>query len=311
MNKSQITQLVKQLANEQGFDFCGITPAKELTEEARILSKWLDKGFHGDMKYLENHFDLRIDPRKLVPGAKSVIVFAKNYFPNTKQTDNKPKIAKYAWGEDYHDVIKEKLHHILSTIRNTIGVIEGRGFVDSAPVLEKSWATLAGLGWIGNNSNLIQPKKGSFYFLATLIIDISLDYDSPFTKDLCGTCTKCIDACPTNAIQNNKTIIANQCISYFTIESKADTIAPKNDYKDWLFGCDICQDVCPWNRFSSSHHEERFKPLQSLLNMDQEDWMQISEDQFKKEFKKSPLSRAKLKGIQRNVQYLNKNIKEE
>jgi epoxyqueuosine reductase len=311
VNTSQITQLIKQLSVEQGFDFCGITPAKELTEDAKILSNWLDKGYHGDMKYLENHFDLRIDPRKLVPGAKSVIVFSKNYFPESQPNDPTLKIAKYAWGEDYHNVIKDKLHSILASIRSHVGDIEGRGFVDSAPVLEKSWAQLAGLGWIGNNSNLIQPKKGSFYFLATLIIDLALEYDSPFTKDLCGTCSKCIDACPTNAIQNNKTIIAHQCISYFTIESKADNIQPEKNYKDWAFGCDICQDVCPWNRFSAAHQEERFKPLHGLLEMKKENWMSLSEDAFKKEFKKSPISRAKLKGIQRNITYLDKKIKGE
>lgn len=304
MNKSQITQLIKKLAYEHQFDFCGIAPAKELTEDARILSNWLDKGYHGEMKYLENYFDLRIDPRKLVPGAKSVIVFAKNYFPKENQAKTLPKIAKYAWGEDYHLVIKEQLHQILSILKTKIGSIEGRGFVDSAPVLEKSWAVQTGLGWIGNNGNLIQPKKGSFYFLATLIVDIALDYDTPFTKDLCGTCKKCIEACPTKAISNDKTIIAHQCISYFTIESKADQIKPNHDFKEWAFGCDICQDVCPWNRFSKEHQESHFKPLDGLLEKNATDWLNMTEETFKRELKKSPISRAKLKGIKRNIQYL-------
>jgi epoxyqueuosine reductase len=291
-----------------GFDFCGIAPAKELTEDAKRLEKWLAKGFHGDMDYMQKNFDLRIDPRKLVPGAKSVITFLKNYYPedNFINVANKQdaNIAKYAWGEDYHEVIRNQLHELLDLCRKKIGSIEGRGFVDSAPVLERSWAQLVGAGWIGKNGNLIRPKAGSFFFIATLIVDLSLHYDQPITKDLCGTCTKCIDACPTQAILPNKTIEANHCISYFTIELKKSEITTDRNYKDWAFGCDICQDVCPWNRFSKPHEEIKFKPLNGLLQMDKTQWLEIEETTFKARFKNSPLLRAKLKGIKRNIEYL-------
>ena len=308
LNEFSNTAFIKSEAIKMGFDFCGIAEAKELPEDAKKLEAWLEKGFHGDMSYMEKNFDLRIDPRKLVPGAKSVITFLKNYYPDEtflKQAKNKDaKIAKYAWGEDYHDVIKNQILDLLDIYRKKIGPIEGRGFVDSAPVLERTWAKLAGAGWIGKNGNLIQPKAGSYFFIATLIVDLPLLYDEPIGKDYCGTCTSCIDACPTQAILPDKTIEANHCISYFTIELKATTIQTDRHYKDWAFGCDICQDVCPWNRFSKSHQESAFKPLYGLLEMNKENWLQIEETTFKQRFSKSPLLRSKLKGIQRNIQYL-------
>jgi len=298
------TAFIKQLAESMGFDYCGIAKAQELTEDAKRLEQWIQKGYHGDMEYMARNFDLRIDPRKLVPGAKSVICFIKNYYPDQAQADGLPKIAKYAWGNDYHEVIRNQLHEFLDQLRKQIGPIEGRGFVDSAPVLERSWAQLAGAGWIGKNGNLIKPQTGSFFFIATLIVDIELAYDQPMAKDYCGTCTKCIDACPTQAILPNKTIEANHCISYLTIELKKEIIETDRNYKDWAFGCDICQDVCPWNSFSKAHKEPAFKPLDGLLQMTKEDWMQIEENSFKARFKTSPLLRSKLKGIKRNITYL-------
>ncbi len=298
------TQLIKQLAMAMGFDYCGIAQAKELTEDAIRLEQWLHKGYHGEMEYMAKNFDLRIDPRKLVPGAKSVICFIKNYYPSEEQEKGIPQIAKYAWGNDYHEVIRNQLHEFLDQLRKQIGPIEGRGFVDSAPVLERSWAQLAGAGWIGKNGNLIKPQTGSFFFIATLIVDIELNYDQPISKDYCGTCTKCIDACPTQAILPNKTIEANHCISYLTIELKKETIHTNRNYKEWAFGCDICQDVCPWNRFSHPHKEPAFKPLNGLLQMRKEDWLEMEETTFKARFKHSPLLRSKLKGIKRNITYL-------
>ncbi|MFN5254070.1 MAG: tRNA epoxyqueuosine(34) reductase QueG [Chitinophagaceae bacterium] len=298
------TQLIKQLAMAMGFDYCGIAQAKELTEDAIRLEQWLHKGYHGEMEYMAKNFDLRIDPRKLVPGAKSVICFIKNYYPSEEQEKGIPQIAKYAWGNDYHEVIRNQLHEFLDQLRKQIGPIEGRGFVDSAPVLERSWAQLAGAGWIGKNGNLIKPQTGSFFFIATLIVDIELMYDQPISKDFCGTCTKCIDACPTQAILPNKTIEANHCISYLTIELKKETIHTNRNYKEWVFGCDICQDVCPWNRFSHPHKEPAFKPLDGLLQMRKEDWLEMEETTFKARFKHSPLLRSKLKGIKRNITYL-------
>jgi len=308
LNEISNTEFIKSEAIKMGFDYCGIAAAKELPEDAKILEAWLQKGFHGDMTYMENNFDLRIDPRKLVPGAKSVITFLKNYYPDQNSiqlsNDQDAKIAKYAWGEDYHEVIRTQLFNLLDTYRKKIGPIEGRGFVDSAPVLERTWAKLSGAGFIGKNGNLIQPKAGSFFFIATLIVDLPLVYDQPIAKDYCGTCTKCIDACPTQAILPNKTIEANHCISYFTIELKASSINTDRNYNEWAFGCDICQDVCPWNRFSKAHTEEAFKPLTGLLAMNKEAWLQMEETTFKERFSKSPLLRSKLKGIKRNIEYL-------
>jgi epoxyqueuosine reductase len=257
---------------------------------------------------MENHFDLRVDPCKLVPGAKSVITLLKNYFPSETQKENTPNISKYAYGRDYHEVIREKMNEFLHTIHEEIGEVHGRGFVDSAPVLERSWAQRSGLGWIGKNGNLLTKQSGSFFFIATLITDLALEYDDPFAKDLCGTCTKCIDACPTDAILPDKVINGSQCISYFTIELK-DMLIPaemQGKFNDWAFGCDICQDVCPWNRFSKPHHEPEFNPIPAVLNLSTSEWEAMSEESFKKIFRNSPISRTKWKGMQRNLKFLGK-----
>ncbi|MEN9597776.1 MAG: tRNA epoxyqueuosine(34) reductase QueG [Bacteroidota bacterium] len=300
------TQFIKQLAQQMGFDYCGIAKAVQLTDDAKRLEKWLLQGKHGSMQYMENHFDLRIDPQKLVPGARSVITLLKNYSPSMQQSPNAPKIAKYAWGQDYHEVIRASLKDFLVTLKNEIGEINGRGFVDSAPVLERTWAAKAGLGWVGKNGNLITKTQGSFFFIATLIVDIALTYDDPFTKDYCGTCTKCIEACPTEAIEPNKTINGSKCISYFTIELK-DALIPeeaKGKFENWMFGCDICQDICPWNRFSKPHQEQAFQPIDAILNFNRREWEEITEDVFKSIFKHSPLKRSKFAGIKRNLKFV-------
>jgi epoxyqueuosine reductase len=300
----QHTQLVKQLALQNRFDYCGIAKAQPLNEDARRLEKWLQQGMHGSMKYMENYFDLRVDPTKLVPGAKSVITLLKNYYP--AQSNSEIRISKYAYGKDYHEVIKASLRKMIHELQEKIGQFQGRGFVDSAPVLERSWAQRSGLGWIGRNGNLITKQTGSFFFIATLIVDVDLNYDDPFAKDFCGSCKKCVEACPTEAILPDKTINASKCISYFTIELK-DEIIPeemKGKFNDWMFGCDICQDVCPWNRFSRPNNEEAFQPLPEILNFTSKEWEALSEEAFKKIFKHSPLSRAKYKGLQRNIKFL-------
>lgn len=303
---AQRTSFIKATAQELGFDYCGIARARPLDDDARRLESWLNKEMHGKMNYMENHFDLRVDPRKLVPGAQSVITLLVNYFPKTLPKKNDLKISKYAYGKDYHQVIKKKLNHFLSELKKQFGNFNGRGFVDSAPVLEKSWAQLSGLGWIGKNGNLITKKNGSFFFIASLILDIELDYDHPLTKDYCGTCTRCIDACPTQAILPNKVINGSQCISYFTIELK-DALIPKEmegKFNDWFFGCDICQDVCPWNRFSMANNEPEFNPLPEILNFSKKDWEAISEENFNIVFKNSPIKRTKHKGIIRNLKFI-------
>ncbi len=298
--------LIKETATRLGFDYCGIAKAEKLTEDAYRLEKWLQQGMHGNMQYMENHFDLRIDPSRLVPGAKSVITLLQNYYPEQKQQKGTPRISKYAYGKDYHEVIREKLKTLLSELREKIGDIQGRGFVDSAPVLERSWAQKSGAGWIGRNGNLITKQSGSFFFIATLIVDIELAYDDPFAKDFCGSCRKCIDACPTNAILPDKTINGSQCISYFTIELKEAMIPAemKGRFDNWAFGCDTCQDVCPWNRFSKTTTETQFNPLPEILNLTTSEWEKMSEEQFRKIFRHSPLSRTKFKGIQRNLEFL-------
>lgn len=299
----QHTKIVKDIAQSMGFDSCGIAEARRLDDDARRLEKWLNKGFHGEMKYMENHFDMRVDPTLLVPGAKSVITLLYNYFPEQEQAQHLPKIAKYAYGKDYHLVIREKLTDFLKKIREKIGQIEGRGFVDSAPVLERAWAVQSGLGWVGKNGNLINKKKGSFFFIATLIIDLKLNADVPYVQDFCGTCNRCIDACPTNAILPNKEIQASQCISYFTIELKQSQLPDqyKGKSDEWIFGCDICQDVCPWNRFSQPHQEPSFEPLNSILSFTIQDWINTDQYTFNQLFKDSPIKRSKWEGIQRNL----------
>ena len=304
--KSEYKYFVKQTAAELGFDYCGIAKAEKLNDEARRLESWLNKGFNGSMSYMNNYFDLRIDPSKLVPGAKSVITLLLNYFPAEQQKAEVPRISKYAYGKDYHEVIREKLKSFLQTLQQNIGEINGRGFTDSAPVLERSWAVKSGLGWVGKNGNLITKNNGSFFFIATLITDLDLEPDDPFVKDYCGTCTKCIDSCPTDAILPNKVIDGSKCISYFTIELK-DMLIPtdmKGKFENNMFGCDICQDVCPWNRFSKPTNEAGFTPLNEVLNFSKNDWEDLTEESFKIIFRKSPLKRSKFEGIKRNLKFL-------
>ena len=307
MNKlSSHTKIVKEAALSLGFEFCGIAKAQKLDNDARRLEQWLKQGMHGNMKYMENYFDLRIDPQKLVPNARSVITLLMNYFPSEKQGEGAPKISKYAHGKDYHEVIRNKLKIFLEIIREKIGDVNGRGFVDSAPVLERSWAQKSGLGWIGKNGNLINNKAGSFYFIATLITDLELEPDDAFAKDFCGTCTKCIDACPTDAILPGKVVDGSKCISYFTIELKEMLIPEemKGKFQNWMFGCDICQDVCPWNRFAKPTNEIAFAPIPEVLNFSTSNWEELSEESFKKIFKDSPISRAKFSGIRRNLKFI-------
>ena len=307
MNNASNTHFIKKLAIKTGFNHCGIARAIPLDEDARRLELWLSKGMHGDMHYMEKHFDLRVNPKKLVPGAKSVITLMLNYLPAQYQKLAVPKVSKYAYGEDYHEVIKSKLKFLLHSIKENIGEINGRGFVDSAPVLERSWAVKSGLGWIGKNGNLLTKNGGSFFFIATLIIDLELEYDDPYAKDYCGTCRKCIDACPTDAILENKVVDGSKCISYFTIELK-DLLIPdemKGKFENWMFGCDICQDVCPWNRFAKPSMEIKFEPIPEILNFTTGDWEELTEESFSKIFKHSPLKRSKFAGIKRNLRFIN------
>jgi epoxyqueuosine reductase len=300
------TLLIKKNASRLGFDYCGIAKAQRLDDDAARLEQWLHNGMHGTMKYMENFFELRVNPCNLVPGAKSVITLLKNYFPARKQQEDSLKISKYAWGKDYHEVIREKMKIFLQSIHEEIGDVHGRGFVDSAPVLERSWAQRSGLGWIGKNGNLLTQSGGSFFFISTLITDLDLEYDDPFAKDLCGTCTKCIDACPTEAILLDKVVNGSKCISYFTIELKEMLIPDevKGKFNNWAFGCDICQDVCPWNRFSQPNNEIEFTPIPEILNLTTKEWEAMSEETFKKLFKHSAISRTKLKGMQRNIKFI-------
>ncbi len=307
MNFSRKTFLIKQEAHRLGFDFCGISRAEYLEKEAPRLEKWLAQNMNGEMKYMENHFDKRLDPRLLVNGAKSVISLLLNYYPDEKQKDETaPKISKYAFGKDYHSVIKEKLKFLVNFIEENIGKINARIFVDSAPVMDKVWAAKSGLGWIGKNSNLINKKHGSFFFIAELIVDLELEYDSP-VKDFCGSCTACMDACPTDAIVEPYIVDGSKCISYFTIELKnAIPNEMKGKFDQWIFGCDICQDVCPWNRFSKRHNEPLFNANPKLLEMEKSDWEEITEEIFNQLFKHSAVKRTKFKGLKRNIDFLKK-----
>ncbi len=309
VNLENRTRLIKSIATRLGFDYCGIAMAQLLSEDARRLESWLKKGFNGTMQYMENYFDKRIDPSLLVPGAKSVITLLLNYFPEQQQIPAAPKVAKYAYGKDYHEVIKEKLNSFLTEIKLLVGDVNGRGFVDSAPVLERSWAQRTGLGWVGKNGNLINKQSGSFFFIATLIIDLELNHDDPFAKDYCGSCTNCIDSCPTEAILPDKVIDGSKCISYFTIELKEALIpdAMKGKFDNWMFGCDVCQDVCPWNRFSRPTTEAAFSPIPAVLNLSTKDWEDLTEENFKLVFKNSPLKRSKFAGIKRNLAFIKKN----
>jgi len=298
--------MIKTEAKNLGFMFCGIAKAEFLEQEAPRLEDWLKKGMHGEMQYMENHFDKRLDPRLLVDGAKSVISLGLNYYTDNDQHDPlAPKISRYAYGADYHHVIKDKLKQLLNTINEKIGEVGGRAFVDSAPVLDRAWAKKAGMGWIGKNGNLINKKAGSFFFLAELIIDLELEYDIEPTANHCGSCTRCVDACPTDAIVGPYIVDGSRCISYLTIELKNEIPAEfKGKMDNWMFGCDICQDVCPWNKFSVLHNEPSFTPHTELLGMKQTDWEDITHETFQKVFKNSAVKRTKFDGLKRNIEFL-------
>lgn len=303
MSQTHHTHLIKSIATELGFSFCGVAKTEFLAEEAPKLEEWLKRGYQGNMSYLENHFEKRLDPTKLVPGAKSVVSLVYNYFPKSDRAkDESFKIAKYAYGQDYHDVIKDKLKTFMDRIQEEIGAVEGRVFVDSAPVHERAWAAKSGLGWIGKNSLLLNKQMGSFFFLAELIIDLELEPDGPI-KDYCGTCTACMDACPTDAIPAPYVVDGSKCISYLTIELKEEIPKEfKGKTDDWVFGCDICQDVCPWNRFSKRHQEPAFEP-QGWEKFSKKDWQELTVEVFQKVFKKSAVKRTKFVGLKRNVEF--------
>lgn len=303
-NKLKYSSIIKQEAKRLGFDFCGISKAEFLEEEAPRLEAWLNSKMHGKMEYMENHFDKRLNPTLLVDDAKSVVSLLYNYYPKQTQNTEAPKISKYAYGRDYHEIIKEKLNEFLNTLKEKIGDVNGRVFVDSAPVLDKAWAKKSGLGWIGKNANLINKQQGSFFFIAELIIDLDLEYDGPM-QDYCGTCTRCIDACPTEAIVEPFIVDGSKCISYLTIELK-DAIPNefKNKMDNWAFGCDVCQDVCPWNRFSMPHNEIQFNNQTGLLNLTNDEWYEITEETFSVIFKNSALKRTKYKGLKRNLEFI-------
>ena len=303
-NSSNYTKLIKEEAKRLGFLSCGISEAGFLEEEAPRLERWLNRNMHGEMGYMENHFDKRLDPTKLVPGAKSVVSLLLNYFPKETQSENSYKISKYAYGTDYHFVIKDKLKQLLNFINEEIGEVHGRAFVDSAPVLDKAWAAKSGLGWMGKHTNLLSKQVGSFFFIAELIIDLELEYDGPVT-DHCGSCTACIDACPTQAIVEPYVVDGSKCISYFTIELRNEIPSEmKGSFDDWMFGCDVCQDVCPWNRFSKSHREPLFDPHPEMLEMSRKDWEEITQEVFQKVFRKSAVKRTGFNGLQRNIRFL-------
>lgn len=303
-NKEKYTQIIKAESKRLGFLSCGISKAEFLEQEAPRLEKWLNQNMQGQMSYMENHFDKRLNPTLLVDGAKSVISLLLNYYPAELQNLDSYKISKYAYGQDYHHVIKEKLTELLHFIQTDIGEVSGRAFVDSAPVLDKAWAAKSGLGWIGKNSNLITQKVGSFYFIAELIIDLELEYDSPTTGH-CGSCTACLDACPTEAIVAPYVVDGSKCISYFTIELKDNLPQEmKGKFDDWMFGCDVCQDVCPWNRFSKPHNEPLFQTTPEILSYSKSDWEEITNDTFQKVFKNSALKRTKYEGIKKNISFI-------
>lgn len=302
--KHKNTNLIKTEAKRLGFLSCGVSKAQFLENEAPRFEQWLKNGMHGEMGYMENHFDKRLDPTKLVEGSKSVISLLLNYYPQEEQNKNSFKLSKYAYGQDYHHVIKSKLRQLQDFITEEIGEVNGRAFVDSAPVLDKAWAAKSGLGWIGKHSNLLTQQTGSFYFIAELIVDLELDYDSPVT-DHCGSCTACLDACPTEAIVEPYVVDGSKCISYFTIELKNEIPTEfQGKFEDWMFGCDICQDVCPWNRFSKPHSEPLFNTHPELLSMTKNGWEEITEDVFKKVFQKSAVKRTKYAGLKRNIDFL-------
>ncbi len=303
-NKIEYTRFIKDESKRLGFSFCGISKVEYLEQEAPRLEQWLKNGMQGNMSYMANYFDKRLNPALLVEGAKSVVSLLLNYYPAQEQNKDAPKVSKYAYGKDYHFVIKDKLKELLYSIRQHVGDVNGRAFVDSAPVLDRVWAKKSGLGWIGKNANLINKQHGSFFFIAELIIDLDLEYDGP-VKDYCGTCTKCIDSCPTQAIVEPFVVDGSKCISYFTIELKENIpLEFSGKFNDWVFGCDICQDVCPWNRFSQPHNEQAFVANDELIKMNRHQWEEITEEVFDKLFKYSPLKRTKFQGLKRNLEFL-------
>jgi len=307
MNPAQLnSKLIKEEALRLGFDFCGISTAGFLEEEAPRLEQWLLQDMHGKMKYMENYFDKRLDPRKLVDGARSVVSLLYNYFPSRSQEDTSaPKISKYAYGRDYHFVVKEKLAALMHFINERVGDVHGRAFVDSAPVLDRAWARKSGIGWIGKNSNLLTREQGSYFFIAELILDLELVQDAAM-EDYCGTCTACIDACPTEAIVKPYVVDGSKCISYFTIELKEEIpLEVKGKFENWAFGCDICQDVCPWNRFSKPHREPQFEPGNELIKMKRNEWEEITQEVFKKIFDHTAVKRTGYKGLSRNLKFIN------
>lgn len=306
MQTARHTQLIKQKARELGFDYCGVSKAEFLEQEAPRLEQWLNRQMHGQMAYMANHFDKRLDPRLLVDGAKSVVSVLLNYYPE-KELSAEPgdyKISKYAYGRDYHFVLKDKLAELIEFVRAEIGEVGGRAFVDSAPVMDKAWAARSGLGWVGKHSNLLNREMGSFFFIGELILDLELEPDGP-VKDYCGTCTRCMDACPTDAIPAPYVVDGSRCISYFTIELKEQIPEDvRGKFENWIFGCDICQDVCPWNRFAKPHQELDFQPSAQLKDMKNPDWEEITEEVFKVLFKESAVKRTKLAGLRRNIGFL-------
>ncbi|MCB0531723.1 MAG: tRNA epoxyqueuosine(34) reductase QueG [Lewinellaceae bacterium] len=306
MQLQQNTERIRAEAHRLGFEFVGFARAERLDAEARRLEAWLQQGAHGKMSYMENHFDLRIDPTQLVPGAKTVICLTFNYHNPDKQEDTEaPKISQYAYGEDYHFVVKDRLKTLLAYMQAETGAINGRCFVDSAPVLEREWARRAGIGWNGRHTLTIHPRRGSYFFLAEIICDLELEYDAPI-RDHCGTCRRCIDACPTEAISPEGYFLdASKCISYLTIELRDEIPSSfKSQMDNWMFGCDVCQEVCPWNRFAERHEEPAFEPHPDLLGMDRRDWLELTEEVFGKIFRKSAVKRVKYAGLERNINFL-------
>ena len=306
--KKNYSDFIKNKSIELGFISCGISKSGFLENEIGRFESWLKNNYHGKMSYMERNFDKRMDTRKLVDGSKSVISLLFNYYPSKEINNNSFKISKYAYGKDYHFIIKDKLKTLLSSMRNEIGEIDGRVFVDSAPIMEKAWAKKSGLGWIGKNTNLISKKTGSFFFIAEIIVDLELEYDGEVT-DHCGSCTACLDACPTDALYEPYKIDASKCISYFTIELKDQFSNDLNkDFNDWIFGCDICQDVCPWNKFSIPNKEPLLNPKNEINQYSKKDWLELTDEVFKVVFKETPLERTKFKGLKRNIQYANDQV---
>ena len=303
-NRTKHTQMIKKEAERLGFLSCGISKAEFLESEAPRLEKWLSNNMHGEMIYMENYFDKRLDPRLLVDGAKTVISLLMNYYPSQFQVEDSYKLSKYAYGRDYHGVIKKRMSELTAFIRNNIGEINSEIFIDSAPVLDKAWAVKSGLGWMGKNTNLISKKTGSFFFIAEIICDLDLDYDTIVT-DHCGSCTACIDACPTQAIEQPYVVNGSKCISYFTIELQNQIPTEmKGKFDDWMYGCDVCQDVCPWNRFSKPHNEPLFEPRANLLELTKQDWNALNKETYNKVFKKSAVKRIKFEGLVKNIEFI-------